>query len=88
MDRNNYINGVVVIAVPVLNSQNRMTHSLVAAGLAEQLDDARAHALAKDLQAEEHTLSQLLSARSCADARPRRLHHRLPASPGGADVLA
>ena len=64
LDRNHYINGVVVIAVPVLNSHKRMTHSLVAAGLAEQLDDARAHALAKDLQAEAHTLSQLLSTRS------------------------
>lgn len=64
LDRNHYINGVVVIAVPVLDGHKRMTHSLVAAGLAEQLDDARAHALAKELQAEAHTLSQLLSTRS------------------------
>jgi DNA-binding IclR family transcriptional regulator len=64
LDRNHYINGVVVIAVPVLDKHERMTHSLVAAGLAEQLDDARAHALAKELQAEAQTLSQLLSARS------------------------
>jgi DNA-binding IclR family transcriptional regulator len=64
MDRNNYINGVVLIAVPLLDSHDRMTHALVTAGLAEQLDEARAHALARDLQAEARALSQLLAARS------------------------
>lgn len=64
VDRNNYINGVVVIAVPVFNGHQRMTHALVAAGLAEQLDTARIKALAEDLQAEAHALSQLLAARN------------------------
>lgn len=64
LDRNNYINGVVVIAVPVFDSHQRMTHAMVAAGLAEQLDDARVHALARDLQAEASALSQLLAARN------------------------
>lgn len=64
LDRNNYINGVVVIAVPVFDSHQRMTHALVAAGLAEQLDAARVEALARDLQAEAHGLSQLLATRS------------------------
>jgi len=62
VDRNNYINGVVVIAVPVLDSHTRMTHALVAAGLAEQLDAARVESLAHELQAEAHALSQLLAA--------------------------
>ncbi|MNQ82846.1 Bacterial transcriptional regulator [compost metagenome] len=64
LDRNNYINGVVVIAVPVLDRQQRMTHALVAAGLAEQLDAARVDALAKELQAEANALSQLLATRN------------------------
>ncbi|SSW65265.1 HTH-type transcriptional repressor AllR [Achromobacter veterisilvae] len=64
MDRSNYINGVVLIAVPLLDSHDRMTHALVTAGLAQQLDEARAHALAQDLQTEARALSQLLAARS------------------------
>ncbi|MNL16876.1 Glycerol operon regulatory protein [compost metagenome] len=64
LDRNNYINGVVVIAVPVFDSHQRMTHALVAAGLAEQLDAARVGALARDLQAEANALSQLLATRN------------------------
>lgn len=64
LDRNNYINGIALIAVPLLDNQGRMTHALVAAGLAEQLDETRALALAKELQAEAKTLSQLLAARS------------------------
>ncbi|MNT44349.1 Bacterial transcriptional regulator [compost metagenome] len=64
LDRNNYINGVVVIAVPVFDSHQRMTHALVAAGLAEQLDAARVESLAGELQDEAGALSQLLAARN------------------------
>lgn len=64
VDRNNYINGVVVIAVPVFDSHQRLTHALVAAGLAEQLDAARVESLAAELQGEARTLSQLMAARS------------------------
>jgi len=64
LDRGNYINGVTVIAVPVLNRHGRMTHALVGAGVANQLDGSKIQALAKDLQAEAATLSDLLAARS------------------------
>lgn len=64
LDRGNYISGVTVIAVPVLNRHGRMTHALVGAGVAHQLDAAKTQALAKDLQAEAQTLSELLAARS------------------------
>lgn len=64
IDRGNYISGIAVIAVPVLDAQGRMTHSLVAAGVADQLGGAKSLALAKDLQAEAQTLSQLLAVRS------------------------
>lgn len=64
MDRGNYISGVTVIAVPVFDAHGRMTHSLVAAGVADQLGGAKSQALVKDLQAEAQALTQLLAARS------------------------
>ena len=60
IDRGNYINGVVVVAVPVLDRHGQLTHSLVAAGVADQLGGAKSQALAKDLQAEAQALSQLM----------------------------
>ncbi len=64
IDRGNYIGGVVVIAVPVLDTHGRMTHALVAAGVADQLGGSKTQAVAKDLLAEAQTLSDLLAARS------------------------
>ena len=64
VDRGNYISGIAVMAVPVFDAQGRMTHSLVAAGVADQLGGTKSQALTKDLQAEAHALSQLLAARS------------------------
>lgn len=64
IDRGNYISGVTVIAVPVFDAKGGMTHSLVAAGLADQLGGSKSLALTKDLKAEAQTLSQLLAARS------------------------
>lgn len=63
IDRGNYIAGVSVIAVPVFDARGRMSHSLVVAGVADQLGGTRSQALAKDLQAEAQALTQLLSAR-------------------------
>jgi DNA-binding IclR family transcriptional regulator len=60
IDRGNYIGGVTVIAVPVFNARNELTHTLVAAGVADQLDNARCVAIAKDMQAEAGQLSALL----------------------------
>nr|WP_255581898.1 IclR family transcriptional regulator [Cupriavidus sp. AU9028] len=62
IDRGNYIGGVVVVAVPVLDAHGRMTHALVGAGVADQLAASRAQALAKDLQAQAQALSQMLAA--------------------------
>lgn len=64
MDRGNYIQGIALIAVPVFDGQGRLTHSLVAAGVGDQLGGTKAAALAKDLQAEAQALSQLLATRS------------------------
>lgn len=64
MDRGNYISGITVIAVPVFDARERMSHSLVAAGVADQIDGTKSQSLIKDLQAEAQTLSELLAART------------------------
>lgn len=64
LDRGNYIDGVALLAVPVLDSQGRLTHSLVAASLANQMTSAKAQILVKELQQEAQQLAQLLAARS------------------------
>jgi len=60
VDRDQFISGVTVVAVPLLDAAGTMTHALVGAGLSEQLDAARIAALAKDLRHEAKQLSLLL----------------------------
>jgi DNA-binding IclR family transcriptional regulator len=64
IDRSNYINGVTLIAVPVFDSNDRMTHTLVAASLADQQSVAQDEAVAKALMAESRDLSRLMTART------------------------
>ncbi|WP_029002295.1 IclR family transcriptional regulator [Azohydromonas australica] len=64
IDRGNYINGISLVAVPVFDSKARLTHSLVAAGLSDQLSGAQSQALAKEMQDESQALSQLLTTRN------------------------
>jgi DNA-binding IclR family transcriptional regulator len=64
IDRGNYINGVAVLSVPVFNARRELTHALVAAGVAEQLDNARCAAIAADMQSEAERLSALLLSRA------------------------
>ena len=52
VDRGNYISGVTIIAVPVLDASNRLHHAIVAAGMTSQLDGARCAALAKQMRTE------------------------------------
>jgi DNA-binding IclR family transcriptional regulator len=51
IDRGNYIDGVTIVAVPVLNSQGTISHTLAAVGLGSQLDRAKSLALARDMAA-------------------------------------
>ena len=60
VDRDRYINGVTVVAVPLLNAAGRITHALVGAGLSEQLDAPRITALAEDLRQEATRLATLI----------------------------
>lgn len=61
IDRNTYISGIMVIAVPVFDRHKRMTHSLVVAGVADRLSDAQSQVLIKEMQAEAERLSLFLS---------------------------
>src|SRR5260221_373495 len=50
IDRGNYIDGVTIVAVPVLNSRDTITHTLAAVGLGSQLDRITALALAREMR--------------------------------------
>ncbi len=60
IDRGNYIGGVTVLAAPVFNARGEITHTLVAAGVADQLNVARCAAIAGDMRDEAARLSALL----------------------------
>lgn len=60
LDRGNYIGGVTVLAVPVFNERRQITHTLVAAAVADQFDNTRCVAMAKEMRVEADRLSELL----------------------------
>jgi DNA-binding IclR family transcriptional regulator len=51
IDRGNYIAGVTIVAVPVLNAAGTISHTLASVGLSGQLDRPTSIALARDMQA-------------------------------------
>ncbi len=50
IDRGNYIAGVTIVAVPVLNNRGAITHTIAAVGLGSQFNGARSAALARDMR--------------------------------------
>jgi DNA-binding IclR family transcriptional regulator len=50
IDRGNYIAGVTIVAVPVLDGQGTITRTLAAVGLGNQLDRATSLELARDMK--------------------------------------
>jgi len=50
IDRGNYIAGVTIVAVPVLDGAGTITHTLAAVGLGNQLDRATSLRLAHDMR--------------------------------------
>lgn len=60
IDRGNYIPGVTIIAAPILDAQDHLTHTLVAVGVGNAQDSA---AIARDLKDQAARLSEVLSAR-------------------------
>jgi DNA-binding IclR family transcriptional regulator len=49
IDRGNYIAGVTIVAVPVLNGSGTVSHTIAAVGLGSQLNRDRLLALARDM---------------------------------------
>lgn len=60
VDRDHFMNGITVVAVPVLSSIGTLTHTLVAAGLSSHLDAKTTLALAKAMRQEAADLRELL----------------------------
>jgi DNA-binding IclR family transcriptional regulator len=60
VDRGDYISGVTIIAVPVLNASGKLTHALVGGGLSDQFGATRVSALARSMQQEARRLSTLM----------------------------
>lgn len=60
IDRGNYMNGVTVIAVPLLDAANRISHTLVATGLSDNFVGAAATDLAMAMKKQAEGLSALL----------------------------
>jgi len=61
VDRDNYISGVTIVAVPLLGADGKITHTLVAAGLSDPLSAANLLKLAGELREEADALSALVS---------------------------
>ena len=59
-DRDNFMSGITVVAVPIFAPSGRLTHTLVAAGLSSQLNAAATKQLALAMQREAAVISDLL----------------------------
>lgn len=62
VDSGNYISGITIIAVPLIDANNRLHHAIVAAGMTSQLKGTRCTALAKQMQTEARRLSNSIFA--------------------------
>lgn len=59
IDYGNYISGVTLVAAPIFDTKGRMTHSLSAAGLADQINEKVEKSIARDLLREADELTKL-----------------------------
>ena len=64
IDRGNYINGVVIVAVPVPTTHRTLSHCIAAVGLVDQLDHATAVSLAQDMRTAAETVASQTVSRS------------------------
>lgn len=58
IDRGNYINGVAIIAVPVLDANQRMSQIIVLLGLAKQINNSTAISIAQDMRIASETVAK------------------------------
>lgn len=59
LDRGHYISGITVVAVPVFDTAGEVTHTLVAAGVAEQIDADRSVDMAAAMLEDAQELSAM-----------------------------
>ena len=59
IDFGNYISGITLVGVPVFDAKHRMTHSLTAAGVANQIDKDLAKSIAMEMLRDAEELSKL-----------------------------
>jgi DNA-binding IclR family transcriptional regulator len=59
-DQGNYIAGITLIAVPVLDAQDHITHTMVAASIVNQLSQDETQALIQELKRHAGQLSRQL----------------------------
>jgi DNA-binding IclR family transcriptional regulator len=64
IDRGDYIAGVTIVAVPVLNNRGTISHTIAAVGLGSQLDRATLLALAADMRTAAHDVAMQLAPQS------------------------
>jgi DNA-binding IclR family transcriptional regulator len=64
IDRGNYIAGVTIVAVPVLNAKGTISHTVAAVGLGSQLDRPTSLALARDMRAVAEAIAAQLAIRA------------------------
>jgi DNA-binding IclR family transcriptional regulator len=60
IDRDNFMSGITVVAVPIFSPAGRLTHTLAAVGLSSQLTASGAAALASVMQKEATAISSRL----------------------------
>jgi DNA-binding IclR family transcriptional regulator len=68
VDRGNYIAGVTIVAVPVLNGRGTISHTIAAVGLGSQLDRTSALALARDMRTAAQEVAAQLAPAILGDA--------------------
>ncbi len=63
VDRDNFMGGLTVVAVPIFSAGGTLTHTLVAVGLSSQLNTAVAADLAATMKQDARSISELLFSR-------------------------
>ncbi len=64
IDSGNYIAGLTIVAVPILNRRGTISHTIAAVGLGSQLNRARSLALARDMRSAAQELERELLSES------------------------
>lgn len=63
LDRDHFVAGLTVVAVPVFDPAGRLTHTLVAAGLSSQINSSLATQIAADMRRQAEELAELMLAK-------------------------